>query len=100
MSGKRNKGDAQPIGEAIRSLLNSYRLETRFDEASIVASWKDLVGGPVANRTRKVFIRNKILFVEFTSPSMKNDFLLHKSKILDLFQARFGRQVVNDIVIL
>ncbi len=100
MSDKRNKGNAQSIAEAIRGLLNSYHLEARFDEASIVASWSDLVGTPIANRTRKVFVRNKVLFVEFKTPAMKNDFLLHKSKILDLFQARFGKQVVADIIIL
>jgi predicted nucleic acid-binding Zn ribbon protein len=100
MRDKRGKGNAQSIGEAIRSLLNSYHIETKFDEAAIVASWKDLVGIPIANRTKKVFIRNKVLFVEFTTPAMKHDFLLHKAKILELFQQRFGKKVVNDIIIL
>jgi hypothetical protein len=58
------------------------------------------VGGPIAKRTKKVFIKDRVLFVEFKSPSMKNDFLLHKSKVLDLFQKEFGPQVVKDIVIL
>ncbi|QOI97204.1 MAG: DUF721 domain-containing protein [Flammeovirgaceae bacterium] len=100
MGDKRNKGNTQSIAEAIRGLLNSYRLETKFDEATIIASWQDLVGTPIANRTKKVFIRNRILYVEFNTPSMKNDFILHKGKILALFQERFGKQVVNDIVIL
>lgn len=100
MSEKRGKHDIQTVGEAIRSLLNSYRLESKFDEANLVSSWERLVGGPIAKRTKKVFIKDSVLFVEFKSPSMKNDFLLHKSKVLEVFQKEFGQHVVKDIVIL
>lgn len=100
MSDKKGKHDIQTVGEAIRSLLNSYRLESKFDEANVVSSWERLVGGPIAKRTKKIFIKDKTLFVEFKSPGMKNDFLLHKSKVLEVFQKEFGQHVVKDIVIL
>ena len=100
MSEKKGKHDIQTVGEAIRGLLNSYRLESKFDEANLLNSWERLVGVPIAKRTKKVFIKDKILFVEFKSPSMKHDFLLHKSKVLEVFQKEFGKHVVQDIVIL
>lgn len=88
------------MGEAIRSMLHTFRIENRFDEATLVNSWERLVGIPIAKRTKKVFIRDKVLFVEFKSPAMKQDFLLHKTNILELFQKEFGREVVKDIIIL
>jgi predicted nucleic acid-binding Zn ribbon protein len=100
MSSKKNNQEFQTVGQAIRSLLNSYRLETKFDEAALVASWERLVGAPIAKRTRKIFIKDAVLFVEFKSPSMKNDFLLHKPKVLEVFQKEFGPSIVKDIVIL
>jgi predicted nucleic acid-binding Zn ribbon protein len=100
MSDKKGKHEFQTMGEAIRTLLNSYRIESKFDEATLIASWERLVGSPIAKRTKKVFIKDMVLFVEFKSPSMKNDFLLHKSKVLELFQKEFGREVVRDIIIL
>jgi predicted nucleic acid-binding Zn ribbon protein len=90
----------QTIGDAVRQMLGTFRLETKFDEASLLASWERLVGGPIAKRTKKVYISNKVLYVEFKSPSMKNDFLLHKSHVLQMFQKEFGREVVKDITIL
>jgi predicted nucleic acid-binding Zn ribbon protein len=98
--GRNRKGEFLPIRDAIRDLLNSYHLEGKFDEAQVVASWERLVGGPIARRTRKVFVKNKVLFVEFKTAAMKNDFLLHKSKVLELFQKEFGNQVIVDIAIL
>jgi predicted nucleic acid-binding Zn ribbon protein len=99
MSSK-GKNEFQTIGDAVRQMLGTFRLESKFDEATLIASWERLVGGPIAKRTKKVFVKDKILFVEFKSPSMKNDFLLHKSKILEVFQKEFGREVVRDIIIL
>ncbi|HEY3430237.1 MAG TPA: DUF721 domain-containing protein [Cyclobacteriaceae bacterium] len=99
MSNK-GKNEFQTIGDAVRQMLGTFRIDSKFDEASLVASWERLVGGPIAKRTKKVFIKDKILFVEFKSPSMKNDFLLHKSHILEVFQKEFGQQVVKDIIIL
>ena len=99
---KRNNpnGSFQTMGDAIRELLNSYHLETKFDETNLVTSWERLVGKPIAKRTKKVSIRNKIIYVEFDSPSMKQDFRLHKSQVMAVFHKEFGPDVINDIVVL
>lgn len=96
----RDKHEIQSVGDAIRQLLHTFRIETKFDEASLVSSWERLVGTPIARRTKKVFIRNAVLYVEFKTPAMKNDFLLHKNKVLDLFQKEFGASIVKEIIIL
>lgn len=90
----------QSIGDAVRQMLGTFRIESKYDEATLVASWERLVGGPIAKRTKKVYIKDRTLFVEFKSPSMKNDFLLHKGHVLQVFQQEFGREVVKDIIIL
>ena len=100
--GKRDKpkGEIQPLGEAIRQLLNSYQLTSKFDEANLINSWERIVGTPISKRTKKVYIRNKVLFVEFDSSSMKHDFVLHKNKVLDLLRKEFGDNIINEIVIM
>jgi len=96
MSNKKN--EFQSVGQAIRDLLNTYRLSGKYDEASIIDSWERLVGKPIASRTRKVTMRNKVLFVEFDSPTMRHDFSLHKAEVLEIFRKEFGDGVVTEIV--
>jgi predicted nucleic acid-binding Zn ribbon protein len=96
MSNKKN--EFQSVGQAIRDLLNSYRLSSKYDEANIIESWERLVGKPIANRTKKIFIRNKVLFVEFDSPTMRHDFSLHKTEVLDVFRKEFGDGVITEII--
>jgi predicted nucleic acid-binding Zn ribbon protein len=92
--------NTQHIGQAIQELLKSYHLKSKFDEASVVASWERIVGKPVAKRTKKVFVRNKVLFIELDSPSMKHDLNLHKGQIIELFQKEFGTDVIKEIFII
>jgi predicted nucleic acid-binding Zn ribbon protein len=94
------KKEFQTMGQAIRELLNTYRLSTRFDEANLINSWERLAGKPIARRTKKIHIRNKVLFVELDSPSMKHDFSLHKTQVLDMFKKEFGAGVISDIIVM
>jgi predicted nucleic acid-binding Zn ribbon protein len=96
MSNKKN--EFQSVGQAIRDMLNTYRLTNKYDEANIIESWERLVGKPIASRTRKVFIKNKVLFVEFDSPTMRHDFSLHKTEVLEVFRKEFGDGVITEII--
>lgn len=102
MSNKRNqsKDEFQPLGDAIRQLLNSYHLTSKFDETNLLNSWEKIVGKPIAKRTKKVFIKNKVLFVEFDSSSMKHDFVLHKGHIIEMLKKEFGDQIVTEIIVM
>jgi predicted nucleic acid-binding Zn ribbon protein len=97
MSSK-GKNDFQSVGQAIRELFNTYRLTAKFDEANLIESWERLVGKPIAKRTKKLYIRNKVLFVEFDSPTMRHDFSLHRTHILDVFKKEFGEGVITEII--
>lgn len=88
------------MGQAIRELLSSYRLTTKFDEANLISSWERIAGKPIAKRTKNIYIRNKVLFVELDSPSMKHDFSLHKGQVLELFKREFGAGIITDIIVM
>lgn len=92
------KGEFQSVGQAIREMLNSYRLTNKFDEANLIDSWERLVGKPIAKRTKKIYIKNKVLFVEFDSPTMRHDFSLHKVEVLEMFKKEFGEGIITEIV--
>jgi predicted nucleic acid-binding Zn ribbon protein len=95
---KSKQDEFQPVGKVIRNLLNSYNLSGRFDEATLINSWESMVGKPIARRTKKIYIKNKVLFVEFDSPSMRHDFEFHRAHVLDLLKKQFGDGVITEII--
>ena len=36
------KNEFQSVGQAIRDMLNTYRLTNKFDEANIIESWETI----------------------------------------------------------
>lgn len=99
--GRNNQNDdALHIGDAIRKLLHSYHIDAKFDQSNLVASWERLVGKPIARQTKRVFIKNKVLFVEFNSPSLKHDFSLNKAQILSMFKKEFGSGIITEIILI
>ena len=97
---RNSKHDIQSVGDAIRQMLSSYRLTSRFDETQLINSWEEIAGKPIAKRTKKIYIRNSVLFVELDSPTMKHDFSLHKAQVLELFKKQFGPNIISDIIAL
>jgi len=81
-------------------MLNSYKLTAKFDEASLLGSWEKIAGKPIARRTKKLYIRNAVLFVELDSAAMKHDFSMHKGQVLRMLQQEFGEKVVREIVVM
>jgi len=94
----KDRHDAIHISQAIQAMFAANHLKPKFDEANVIASWERVVGKAIARRTRKLYIRDKVLFVELQSPALKHDLGFHKEHMLSLFAKEFGEGVVREIV--
>lgn len=95
---KSKRGSTQSVGDAFRELIRAYNLTARFDEASLANSWERLVGKPIARRTKRLTVRDKVLFIEFDSPAIRQDILLHKTRVLEILSREYGTGIITDIV--
>ena len=96
-SSKRNS-NTTTVGEAIEDLLKVYHLENKFDQKSLVQSWPKLMGATIANRTGKIYFKNKVLFVEITSPPLKTELNMSKSKVMKILQESAGQGLIEEII--
>ncbi len=86
------------IGEAMQDLLKTYNIKARFEEASLVASWERLMGAPIAKRTKRIFVRDKVLFVELTSAPLKHELNNSKRKVLEIIGREYGDGLLNEVI--
>ncbi len=92
------KSDTTTIGDAISDMLKNYNLTERFDEKRLIESWANLMGPAISNRTKKIFIKNKVLLIELTSAPLKNELNMSKDKVKGLFEKEVGRGIINEII--
>lgn len=94
------KAEPTSLKEAIDRMYDTYNLKRKVDEGTVIALWPKIMGAPIAKRTTKLFFRDKKLIVELNSAPLKQELILSKKKILELFAKEIGPGVVVDVAFL
>jgi predicted nucleic acid-binding Zn ribbon protein len=87
-----------PLKEAIDQMLDKYRLRNRFDQSYVVAHWDKIMGTAIGSRTKQVYIRDRILFLQIESAPLRNELVRAKSKIIELINREMKTNLVEDVV--
>lgn len=94
------KANDKSLKEAIEQMLNVYKIKRRFDETAVVAAWPELVGKPVANRTKELFIRDKKLFLRIESSVIKSELMMMRAQIMDKINEKANSVLVEEVIFL
>ncbi|MDN3550360.1 DUF721 domain-containing protein [Mucilaginibacter aquaedulcis] len=94
------KANDKSLKEAIEQMLNVYKIKRRFDETAVVTAWPELVGKPVANRTKELFIRDKKLFLRIESSVIKNELMMMRNQIIDKINEKANSILVEEVIFL
>jgi len=94
------KANDKSIKEAIEQMLMVYKIKRKFDETGIIASWPQLVGKSVANRTKELFIHDKKLFLRIESSVIRNELMLMRTQIINKINEEGKSVLIEEIIFL
>jgi predicted nucleic acid-binding Zn ribbon protein len=94
------KAETSSLKEAIDELLNAYKLRGKFNETHIVASWSRIMGPAIANRTSKIFIKNKKLYVQLNSAPLKSELSMSRAKIVEILNKDLKEELLEEVIFL
>jgi predicted nucleic acid-binding Zn ribbon protein len=86
------------IGEILKELIETYRLEGKLNEIKIIHSWEKVVGKLVARYTRDLYIKHGKLFVKVDSPALKTELTYNASVIIERLNTEVGMKVIEEII--
>jgi len=86
------------LGEVIRELIETYRLEGKLNELKVIHSWEKVVGEMIARHTKDLYIKSGKLFVKIDSPALKNELTYSTSMILENLNKEAGSKVIEEII--
>jgi hypothetical protein len=87
-----------PLKEAIDMMIDRYKLRSRFDQSYVVAHWDKIMGSAIASRTKSIYIKDRILFLQIESAPLRNELVRAKSKIIELINREMKSDLVEDVV--
>jgi len=91
------KSDTSSLKDAIKSMMESYNIKGKFDENRLINSWETLMGAPIARRTEKLFIKEKVLYVKLSSAPLRHELTIAKTKVLEIIHRHFDKSLVDGV---
>ena len=88
----------QTLKEAIDQMLKTFHLDQKMNEVRVIGSWEKVMGRTVSNRTTQIYIRDKKLFVNLNSASLREELHHAREKIIKLLNTEAGVDVIQEII--
>jgi predicted nucleic acid-binding Zn ribbon protein len=89
--------EEKSIKELMHSLFKSYNQGDKYEEVSLLNSWEKVVGKVIAQKTKKVFINKKVLYLTLTSAPLKNELRYHKLVLIEKINTYAKKDLIIDI---
>jgi predicted nucleic acid-binding Zn ribbon protein len=86
------------LAEAVNDYIKEMNLGGKLSEITIINSWEEIVGRAISSRTRKIFIKDHILYVHLNSSVVRNELLMLREALREKLNSKAGGEVIEDIV--
>lgn len=89
---------ASPFGDLVKEYIKMMGLEKKMKEMHLINAWPEIAGNAIASRTKSMYFKNSVLFVELTSSVVRNELNMIRHGLIDALNKRAGEEIVTDIV--
>lgn len=87
------------LGDAISLWADAMKLRQKIDETRMISSWGRVVGSYIESKTRNIYVKNRVLYVQVDSSVVRSELLLAKASLLrQLNGDTSGSSLIDDIV--
>lgn len=93
------KVQAQTVGDIITDLLKKEHLDGKIDEQRILAQWPEVVGTVINRYTVSRYIQNRVMYVHLSSASLRNELMMHRTRLIASLNGIVNKEIITDIVL-
>lgn len=87
------------LAEALKDYVKEMNLEGKLNETGLINSWEEIVGKAISSRTSKIYIKDKVLYVNLNSSVVRNELLMLRQALKEKLNEKAGSEVIRDIVL-
>lgn len=97
MKEEKRTSDNAPLKDIVDKFMKAYQLDGKMKELDIIAAWPEMMGVAVANRTKEIKIKNKVLILKMESSVMRDELSYGKTIIIDRVNEKAGFEMISDV---
>lgn len=69
------------------------------NEVTIINSWEKVMGPVIMRYTKRIYIQNKVLYVELDSPALREELTFGKTRIMQLLNEAAGGIFIEEVIL-
>jgi hypothetical protein len=92
------RSNTSPFHELFMEYIRTRGLEKQYFEAKLINAWPDIAGKAIASRTKRMYFKNSVLFVELTSSVVRNELMMIRHGLIEALNKYAGQEIVTDII--
>lgn len=98
---KRGPSEAKelPLQSILQSWFDNHEIVADFNEQDIINVWEELTGELIKKLTQKIYVKDKVLFVEVGSPALKQELMMIRNDLKNRLNSKLGKTTVKSITI-
>ena len=81
----------------LTSLFNQYSNENGVSATRVQAVYRQTMGAYISNHTKKIYVKNNVLFLYIDVPSLRHELSLGKIKLINILNETLGEQQIKEI---
>jgi predicted nucleic acid-binding Zn ribbon protein len=93
------KSQTRKISDVIQECLRDLRIDRKLKEVNLVSQWETMMGKTVSSRTKQIYIKNRILYLQVSSSVLKNELLMMRRDIVAKLNENAGENLIDDLKI-
>lgn len=94
------KDNEVTLEEALNAFIHKNGLQEKLDETTLLKNWHEIAGPLISKHTKRIFLKDKKLFIEIDSPIIKNEAYYNRTAFAEMINRESGKELVNEIVLL
>lgn len=87
------------LQEAMKEMLQQYRLTPQLNETRVKLLWEKLMGKTISTYTANIQVRKNVLYLTILSAPLKHELSYGKEKIRALLNDELGEEFIKEVVI-
>lgn len=87
------------LSSVIRKILKNPKLSRRLDDIRIIEIWDEIIGKNLQKYVIDSKVYKRKLYIKLKSSTLRNEFTYQKSDLIRQINQRFGKKVIEDIIL-
>jgi predicted nucleic acid-binding Zn ribbon protein len=93
------RNQTQSIGEVLREYIEAMSMRRKLKESRLEKQWEELLGKNAASLTRKLVMKDGVLYVYLNSSVLRNELLMMRETLIRRLNEMAGEELIHKIVL-